>query len=46
MEVLRTKKKAEESVRKLIEFVGTDVFPGGWEEEEEPKHLDHLWAVA
>ena len=29
----------------MIEFVGTDMFPGGWEEEEEPKHLDHLWAI-
>ena len=37
--------KAEESVGKLIEFVCTHMFPGGWEEEEEPKHLDHLWAI-
>ena len=36
--------KAEKLVGELIEFVGT-MFPGGWEQEEEPKHLDHLWAI-
>ena len=41
---LENKMKAEKSVRELIEFVCT-VFPGGWEQEEEPKHLDHLWAI-